>query len=101
MPVVTRRLSAQKENNTVHVSVLDQGPGIPPEDLPHLFERFYRGDKSRARKSGGTGLGLAIAKALVESHGGRIWAENTPEGARFHFSLPLDNTPSERYSIHQ
>lgn len=96
------RLSAQKENNTVHVSVLDQGPGIPPEDLPHLFERFYRGDKSRARKSGGTGLGLAIAKALVEAHGGRIWAENAPgSGASFHFTLPLDNTPSESYSNRQ
>jgi two-component system sensor histidine kinase BaeS len=73
----------------VHVSVRDGGPGIAPEDLPHIFERFYRGDKSRARSSGGTGLGLSIAKALIEAHGGKIWAENAPQGgACFHFTVP-------------
>jgi signal transduction histidine kinase len=82
-------LSASREDGAVHVSVRDGGPGIAPEDLPHIFERFYRGDKSRARSSGGTGLGLAIAKALVEAHGGRIWAENAPQGgACFHFTVP-------------
>jgi signal transduction histidine kinase len=82
-------LSAYREDGAVHVSVRDGGPGIAPEDLPHIFERFYRGDKSRARSSGGTGLGLSIAKALIEAHGGRIWAENAPQGgACFHFTVP-------------
>ncbi|MCL6643015.1 MAG: HAMP domain-containing protein [Candidatus Bipolaricaulota bacterium] len=82
-------LSAYREGDAVHVSVRDGGPGIAPEDLPHIFERFYRGDKSRARSSGGTGLGLSIAKALIVAHGGRIWAENAPQGgACFHFTVP-------------
>jgi signal transduction histidine kinase len=82
-------LSAYREDGAVHVSVRDGGPGIAPEDLPHIFERFYRGDKSRARLSGGTGLGLSIAKALIEAHGGKIWAENAPQGgACFHFTVP-------------
>jgi signal transduction histidine kinase len=82
-------LLAYREDGAVHVSVRDGGPGIAPEDLPHIFERFYRGDKSRARSSGGTGLGLSIAKALIEAHGGRIWAENAPQGgACFHFTVP-------------
>lgn len=88
-PGGTIRLSARTENSSVHVSVRDEGPGIAPEDLSHIFERFYRGDKSRTRASGGTGLGLAIAKALIEAHGGQIWAENAPQGgACFHFTLP-------------
>lgn len=92
-PGGTIRLSAYKENAAVHVSVRDEGPGIASEDLPHIFERFYRGDKSRARSSGGTGLGLAIAKALIEAHGGRIWAENAPTGgACMHFTLPLKDS---------
>jgi signal transduction histidine kinase len=82
-------LLAYREDGAVHVSVRDGGPGIAPEDLPHIFERFYRGDKSRARSSGGTGLGLSIAKALIEAHGGKIWAENAPQGgACFHFTVP-------------
>lgn len=72
------------------ITVRDSGPGIPPEDLPHIFDRFYRGDKSRSRQTGGMGLGLAIAKELVEAHGGRIWAESRPdEGAAFHVTLPV------------
>ncbi|MCS6936530.1 MAG: ATP-binding protein [Candidatus Bipolaricaulota bacterium] len=86
----TIRVSATAQGSEALVSVEDSGPGISPEDLPHLFDRFYRGDKSRARASGGTGLGLAIAKALVEAHNGKIWAENLPNGgARFSFTLPL------------
>jgi len=74
----------------MHLSVADSGPGIPEEDLPYIFERFYRGDRSRARESGGSGLGLAIVRRLVEAHGGRVWAENKEgAGATFTIALPL------------
>jgi len=56
--------------------VTDTGSGIAAEDLPHVFDRFYRGDKSRTRASGGSGLGLAIVRQLVEAHGGQVWAES-------------------------
>ncbi len=99
-PEGTIHLSAHLEENIVHVSVRDEGPGISPEDLPHIFERFYRGDKSRARSSGGTGLGLAIAKALIEAHGGKIWAENSPEGgACFHFTVPAAQNLSQEHKL--
>jgi two-component system sensor histidine kinase BaeS len=77
----------------VELVVRDSGPGIPEEDLQHLFERFYRGDKSRQREEGGSGLGLAIAKSLVESQGGQIIVESKPgEGAKFIIRLPEQNT---------
>ena len=74
----------------MRVSVVDSGIGIPPEHLPHLFTRFYRVDKSRARSHGGSGIGLTIAKHLVEAHGGRIWAESqgAGNGSTFTFTLP-------------
>jgi two-component system sensor histidine kinase BaeS len=73
----------------VAVSVSDTGAGIPTEDLPYIFERFWRGEKSRSRAGGGSGLGLAIAKQLVEMHGGSIAVESTPgAGSIFHFTLP-------------
>ena len=73
----------------VLVEVADDGPGIAAEHLPRLFERFYRVGKSRARNEGGSGLGLAIVKHIVESHGGRLWAEPAPGGgACFYFTLP-------------
>ncbi|MDQ7851036.1 MAG: HAMP domain-containing sensor histidine kinase, partial [Armatimonadota bacterium] len=72
------------------VEVSDSGPGIPEEELPYVFERFYRVDRSRARTTGGAGLGLTIVKALVESHGGRVWARSRPGGgSTFGFALPL------------
>lgn len=74
------------------LAVIDNGNGIPREALPHLFDRFYRADLSRDRRTGGSGLGLAIARQLVEAHGGRIWAEsppaNQPQGSAFILELP-------------
>ncbi|MFY9413528.1 MAG: ATP-binding protein [Tepidanaerobacteraceae bacterium] len=71
------------------VTVKDSGQGIPPEELPFVWERFYKVDKSRERKKSGTGLGLAIVKKIVELHNGRVWAQNCDEGgAEFSFYLP-------------
>lgn len=76
------------------VRVEDDGEGIPEEHLPHLFERFYRVDKARDRERGGSGLGLAIAKAILEAHGGEIWAESeVGKGSAFSFSLPASGPP--------
>jgi signal transduction histidine kinase len=73
----------------VEVTVADTGEGIRPEDVPHVFERFYRGEKSRSRATGGAGLGLAIARGIIEAHGGEIRVEsNLPRGTRFIFSIP-------------
>jgi two-component system, OmpR family, phosphate regulon sensor histidine kinase PhoR len=82
-------VEASRAGPRVTITVSDEGPGIPPEDLSRVFERFYRVDKSRARDPGGTGLGLSIVKHLVELHGGEVRAENRPEGgARFTITLP-------------
>jgi two-component system phosphate regulon sensor histidine kinase PhoR len=80
-------VSAHLDQDDVTLSVTDTGPGIPPEDLARIFERFYKVD--RARGQSGTGLGLAIARHIVEGHGGRIWAESSlGHGATFRFTLP-------------
>ena len=84
-------VTAGPDGSFVRISVRDSGTGIAAADLPHVFERFYRGEKSRSRSHGGAGLGLAIAHGLVEAHGGRIWAESGPgEGATISFTLPID-----------
>lgn len=73
----------------VIVEITDTGEGIRPEDMPHIFEQFYRGEKSRSRATGGAGLGLAIARAIVEAHGSQIRVESRlGSGTRFHFILP-------------
>ncbi|HWQ13303.1 MAG TPA: ATP-binding protein, partial [Roseiflexaceae bacterium] len=78
-----------KTQHFVLFEVSDTGEGIAPEDLPHVFERFYRGEKSRSRATGGAGLGLAIARGIVEAHGGRIWIESAPgAGSTVRFTLP-------------
>jgi len=83
-------VSTVKQEQWIEVKVSDTGEGISPEDLPYIFERFYRADKSRSRVTGGAGLGLTIAKKIIEAHGGRIWAESEEgRGATLIFTLPL------------
>ena len=82
---------AIKERNDVLVEVIDTGEGIQTQHLPHIFDRFYRGEKSRSRTTGGSGLGLAIVKGIVEAHGGKIAVESRPGYTRFYFNLPIQN----------
>ncbi len=83
-------VTATQEKKLARVQVHDTGAGIAPEGLPHVFERFWRGDKARSRTQGSTGLGLAIAKQLVEAHGGEIGVESEPgKGTTFWFTLPI------------
>jgi len=85
------RVSAERTDGAVAFHVADNGLGIAPEHLPHLFERFYRVDKARSRALGGSGIGLTIAKAIVEAHDGHIWAisPGLDNGATFSFTLPI------------
>ena len=87
------RVSIHKDRNEIRVCVDDDGPGIPPENMETIFERFYTSRPKGAAFGGNSGLGLAIARQIVETHGGRIWAENRGdpadvEGARFVVALP-------------
>ena len=85
-------IAAKRMDGEVQFAVRDTGIGIPPEHLAHIFDRFYRVDKSRSRQSGGgSGIGLTIARALVEAQGGRIWVESEGEGrgSTFTFTLPI------------
>jgi signal transduction histidine kinase len=88
---VTAHPAAGAAGPAVAFAVTDSGLGVAPEDLPHLFERFYRADKSRSRALGGSGIGLTVARALVEAMGGRIRAESAGpgRGSTFAFTLPL------------
>ncbi|WP_373755303.1 cell wall metabolism sensor histidine kinase WalK [Jeotgalibaca porci] len=91
---VTCRL--METHNSVVLSVTDEGMGIPPKDLNHIFERFYRVDKARARSMGGTGLGLAISREVLGLHGGRIWATSVEnKGSTFFISLPYESFDDE------
>lgn len=88
-------VGARKQKGRVEISVVDTGEGIPAEDLPNVFERFYRVDKSRARATGGRGLGLTITKYLVEAHGGQIEVQSKPgKGSRFWFTVPVYESAS-------
>lgn len=109
LPVISNQLSVVSSQSPPHselritdhgllmtdhwllLTVSDSGEGILTVDLPHIFDRFYRGEKSRSRASGGAGLGLAIARGIVEAHGGQIWIESTVgKGTTFCFTLPRD-----------
>ncbi len=84
-------LQARQVQNSHSLAVIDEGPGVPPGDRPHVFERFWRGDHSRSRSAGGSGLGLAIVKQIVQLHGGTITVDAPPGGgSRFTISLPRD-----------
>jgi len=94
--VSARRATADawQVGGDVHVMVQDTGEGIPAEDLPHIFDRFYRTDRARSRSTGGSGLGLSITRSLVEAHGGRIWAHSAAgDGSAFTFTLPGAGSP--------
>jgi signal transduction histidine kinase len=87
-------ITAEAVPNHVKVSVIDNGIGIPPADLPRIFERFFQVESHLTRRHGGMGLGLSVAKAMIEMHGGRIWAESVAgRGSNFTFLLPL--TPQQ------
>lgn len=85
----TVQVSLEKLGHRARLTVYNDGPNIPSEDLSRLWEPFYRADPSRSRDSGGTGLGLAIVWKTVEAHGGRCWAENRPVGVAFVLELPI------------
>jgi signal transduction histidine kinase len=85
-------LARDDPSRLAHLRIRDNGIGIAPQDLPHIFDRFFRGDKARARNgiAGGTGLGLSICKAIVDAHGGEIIVDSHPgEGSSFTVTLPL------------
>jgi len=86
----TVTLSLARSDGTAVIKVSDTGIGISEQDLPYIFERFYRTDKSRTRSSGGLGIGLAITRAIVEAHGGNVRAESREgKGSTFTITLPL------------
>lgn len=87
-------VQAQPAGHFLRVAIQDNGPGISAHDLPRIFERFYRVEKSRSLEGGGSGLGLAIAKHIVQMHGGKIWAESEPgKGMTLFFTLPIEIHP--------
>ena len=88
--VIIRAIDQRQE---ILISVQDTGIGIPAEDLPRIFERFYKSDRARTRSRGGTGLGLAICRHLIRAHNGRIWVKSQEgNGSTFFFSLPVSDT---------
>ena len=92
------RVTASSNGAEVEIAVSDNGPGIPADQLEHIFERFTRGDAGLTQRVGGTGLGLAISKSLVELHGGTIAAESVDgQGSTFGFRLPAERRPRDAW----
>ncbi|MGG1676794.1 sensor histidine kinase [Neobacillus sp. NRS-1170] len=90
------QISFIEQGEMVKVSICDNGPGVPANEISHIFDRFYRGDPSRSSDTGGSGLGLAIAAQIIQAHGGEIWAENSSgSGLCIHFTLPKSNDKGE------
>ena len=87
-PQTSVLLQVQRNDGETQFAVKDQGPGIPPQDVPHIFEIFYRG--KGGRKEQGFGLGLATVKRIIDAHGGRIWVDTNPEVTTFFFTFPLE-----------
>jgi len=83
-------VKVEEDTGYIKVTVTDNGIGIPPRDLPRIFDRFYQVETHLTRRYGGMGLGLSVAKAMIELHGGRIWAESEGRGSRFTFLLPMN-----------
>jgi len=88
-PGTTVTVGISRQDDVAHLDVVDDGPGIPPQTLPHVFERFARGDSSRSREAGSTGLGLAIVEAVVASHHGSVSVQSRPGRTAFRVDLPL------------
>ena len=90
-------IRGRRENDTVRIEITDDGDGIPADDVPHLFDRFYRADPGRGRERGGSGLGLAIVAAIVDSHRGATGVRSTPgSGSTFWIELPSSEHPRGR-----
>jgi signal transduction histidine kinase len=83
-------VKVEEDSGYIKVTVTDNGIGIPPRELPRIFDRFYQVETHLTRRYGGMGLGLSVAKAMIELHGGRIWAESEGRGSRFTFLLPVN-----------
>ncbi len=93
-------IQAEVAESEVRFVVEDNGPGIPREDVARIFERFFRVEKGRSREKGGTGLGLSIVKHIIQSHGGKVWAESEAgEGTRIVFTLPREAEPGRVSSV--
>jgi signal transduction histidine kinase len=86
----TVKVKVEEDSGYIKVTVTDNGIGIPPRELPRIFERFYQVETHLTRRYGGMGLGLSVAKAMIELHGGRIWAESEGRGSQFTFLLPIN-----------
>jgi signal transduction histidine kinase len=86
----TVNIKVEEDSGYIKVTVIDNGIGIPARELPRIFDRFYQVETHLTRRYGGMGLGLSVAKAMIELHGGRIWAESEGRGSRFTFLLPMN-----------
>jgi len=86
-------INASTMDNSLIFSIADNGIGVSPDDLPRLFEKFYRGSQREARAQHGTGLGLAIVRSIAERHGGRVWVDSKlGQGSMFYLQIPLTQT---------